>query len=140
SLYMVERGKDKAGNQSYPDYLDLRDRNRSFDSLAAFDIQAVAIDTGENPSRSWGNVVTGNYFDVLRIQPYLGRFFHQADEHGPNSAPYLVLGYSYWHTHFKDDPGVFGRGVQVDKHPFTILGVAPPDFHGTLMFFHPAFF
>ena len=140
SLYMLERGKDKAGNHSYPDYLDLRDRNRSFDSLAAFDIQAVAIDTGESPSRSWGNVVTGNYFDVLRIQPHLGRFFHAADEHGANSAPYIVLGHSYWQTHFKGDPTVVGRVVQVDKHPFTILGVAPPEFHGTLMFFHPDFF
>jgi MacB-like periplasmic core domain len=120
SLYMIERGKNKAGNHSYPDYVDLRDRNRSFDGLAAFDIQAVGLDTGGNPSRAWANVVTGNYFDVLRVRPHLGRFFHGADEHGPNSAPYIVLGYSYWHTHFKDDPSVVGRVVHVDKHPFTI--------------------
>jgi predicted permease len=140
SLYGLERGKDKAGNQSYPDYIDLRDRNRTFDGLAAYDITQVGLDTGTNPSRSWGDIVSGNYFDVLRIQPYLGRFFHGSDEHGPNSAPYIVLGYAYWHAHFQEDRGVVGRVVQVNKHPFTILGVAPPEFHGVLMFFHPDFY
>ena len=84
--------------------------------------------------------VSGNYFDVLGIQPYLGRFFHASDEHGPNSAPYIVLTYAYWHTHFQDDRGVVGRVVQLNKHPFTILGVAPPGFHGTLLFVSPDFF
>ena len=79
-----------------------------------------------------GYEVSGNYFDALGIQPYLGRFFHGADEHGPNSAPYLVISYPYWHSHFQDDRGVVGRVVQINKHPFTILGVAPPSFQGTL--------
>jgi predicted permease len=140
SFYGIERGKDKAGTQSYPDYVDLRDRNHSFDGLAAYDITQAGLDTGSNPSRAWVDVVSGNYFEVLRLQPYLGRFFRGSDEHGPNSAPYIVLGYAYWHTHFQDDPGVVGRVVQVNKHPFTILGVAPPEFHGTLMFFHPDFY
>ena len=94
--------------QSYPDYLDLRDRNRSFDGLAAYTMVQAGLDTGENPSRVWLYEVSGNYFDVLRIQPYLGRFFHCSDEHGANSAPYIVLTYAYWHTHFQDDRGVRG--------------------------------
>ncbi len=77
--------------QSYPDYLDLRDRNRSFDGLAAYNITAAGLDTGKDPSRAWLYEVSGNYFDVLGIQPYLGRFLHASDEHGPNSAPYIVL-------------------------------------------------
>jgi predicted permease len=140
SLYGIERGRDKVGSQSYPDYLDLRDRNRSFDGLAAYDIAEAGLDTGENPSRAWVDVVSGNYFDVLCIQPYRGRFFHGSDEHGPNSAPYIVLTYAFWHTRFQDDRGVVGRIVQLNKHPYTILGVAPPQFHGTLMFFSPDFF
>jgi predicted permease len=140
SLYGIERASDKDGSQSYPNYLDLRDRNRSFDGLAAYSIAQVAMDTGENPSLVWGVEASGNYFDALRIQPYLGRFFHAADEHGPGSAPYMVLSYAYWHGHFHDDRGVVGRTVQVNKHPFTILGVAPPDFRGTLVFASPNFF
>jgi predicted permease len=140
SLYAIERGSDNVGYLSYPDYVDLRDRNRSFDSLAAYNIAQVALDTGENASRYWVYQVSGNYFDALGIQPYLGRLIYPSDEHGPNSAPYIVLSYSYWHSNFQDDRGVVGRVVQVNKHPFTIIGVTSPGFRGTLMFFSPAFF
>lgn len=137
SLYAVQRGVDPS--HSYPNYLDLRDRNHTFDSLAAYDLAPAGLDTGKNPSGVWIQEVTGNYFDVLRIQPYLGRFFHGSDEHGPNSAPYIVLPWAFWHTHFQDDRGVVGRVVQLNKHPFTILGVAPPGFRGNLAFVSPDF-
>jgi predicted permease len=140
SLYGIDRVGASAPTQSYPDYLDLRDRNVSFDGLAAYRITEAGLDTGENPSRVFLFETSGNYFDVLRIQPYLGRFFHAWDEHGPNSAPYIVLSYGYWHTRFQDDRGVVGRVVQINKHPFTIVGVAPPEFHGTLLFASPDFF
>jgi predicted permease len=140
SLYAIQRGNETYISQSYPDYVDLRDRNRSFDGLAAYNIAQAGLDTGQNPSTSWLYEVSGNYFDALGIQPYLGRFFHSSDEHGPNSAPYIVLSWAYWHSHFQDDRGVVGRTVQLSKHPFTILGVAPPQFHGTLLFYSPDFF
>ena len=141
SLYAIERGKNfGTNNHSYPDYVDLRDRNRSFDDLAAYSIPQPALDTGEGPIPTWGVEASGNYFDALEVQPYLGRFFHASDEHGPNSAPYMVLSYAYWHSHFHDDRGVVGRIIQVNKHPFTIVGVARPDFRGTLLFFSPNFF
>jgi predicted permease len=139
SLYGTEYGVD-TGFQSYPNYVDLRDRNNSFDGLAAFTFAFAGLDTGENPSSANGYATSGNYFDVLRIQPYLGRFFHSSDEHGRNSAPYLVLSYAYWHSHFHDDQGVLGRVVRLNKHPFTIIGVAPPDFRGTVLFVSPDFF
>jgi predicted permease len=139
SLYTLERGDYKEQATSYPDYLDLLDRNRSFDGLTAYILVPVGLDSGKNPSESWGYEVTGNYFDALGVQPFLGRFFHVADEHGPNSAPYLVISYDYWHSHFQDDRTVVGRVVLVNKHPYTILGVAPPQFSGTLLFFFPDF-
>ncbi len=140
SLYQLMRGRGKAGNHSFPDYLDLRDRNRTFDELVACDGAVAGIDTGGDPSSAWVELVSGNYFDGLRLRPYLGRLFHPSDEHGPNSAPYIVLTHAYWHARFHDDPGVVGRVVQVNKNPFTIVGVAPPEFHGTLVFFFPDFF
>jgi MacB-like periplasmic core domain len=140
TLYAIEHGKQALGVQSYPDYVDLRDRNRSFEGLAAFNVAQAGLDTGANPTRAWASEVTGNYFDVLRIQPYLGRLLHSSDENGPNSAPYIVLSHTFWHTHFQDDPGVLGRTVQVNKYPFTIIGVTPPGFRGTLLPFSPDFF
>ena len=139
NLYAIERGQDQAINHSFPDYLDLRDRNRSFENLVAYNVTGAALDTGNNPSSVWLMETTGNYFDALGIHPYLGRFFHASDERGPDSAPYIVLRYAYWHSHFHDDAGVVGRTVQLNKHPFTILGVAPPDFQGTLLFLAPDF-
>ena len=139
SLWGTRYGVD-TGFQSYPNYLDLRDRNRTFDGLAAFQFAFVGLDTGQDASLASGFGTTGNYFDVLRIQPYLGRLFHRSDENGPGSAPYLVLSYAYWHSRFQDDPGVVGRTVQLNKHPFTIIGVAPPGFRGTLLFVSADFF
>jgi predicted permease len=135
SLFMLERATDRSGGQSYPDYLDLCDRNRSFDGLAAYSITAAGFDTGDNPSTAWLYEVSGNYFDVLGVQPHLGRLIHSSDEHGPNSAPYIVLSYGYWHAHFQDDRGVIGRTVRLNKHPFTIIGVAPAEFHPPVLFF-----
>jgi predicted permease len=139
SLYAIQRGNDQAINHSYPDYRDLRDRNRSFDGLTAYNLASVGLDTGNNPTPAWIYEVTGNYFDALNIHPYLGRFFHASDEHGANSAPYIVLPHAYWQSRFQSDRGVVGRVVQLNKHPFTILGVAPPEFRGTLAFIFPDF-
>jgi predicted permease len=137
NLYMVQRFQWPS--QSYLDYKDLRDRNRSFDSLMTFQIIGpVGIDTGGHPSTAWPYLVSGNYFDGLEIQPYLGRLFHPSDEKGTNSAPYVVLSYAYWHSFFHGDKGVIGRSVEINKHPFTIVGVAPPTFRGTELFFAPA--
>ncbi len=139
SLYGTHYG-DGSGFQSYPNYIDLRDRNHSFEDLACFNFALVGFDPGNDPSNSTGFTVSGNYFDVLQLQPFIGRFFHAWDEHGQNSAAYVVLSFAYWHSRFQGDRGVLGRIVQIDKHPFTVIGVAPPEFRGTLFFVSPDFF
>jgi predicted permease len=135
SLYILEHG-DKDSSESYPDYLDLRDRNRGFEGLAAYNINRAALDTGKNPSRAWVYEVSANYFEVLGIPPYLGRLFHPSDEHATD----IVLTYAYWHSHFQDDRGIVGRVVQLNKHAFTVIGVTPPGFRGTVLIFSPDFF
>ena len=141
SLFMVERayGSDTTPSQSYPDYRDLRDRNHSFDALVMYNIMGgVGLDTGHgDPSVVWPYTVSANYFDALGTQPYLGRFMHASEEHGANSMPEIVLSYALWHSQFHGDPAVVGRTVQINKHPFTIIGVAKPDFRGTELFFAP---
>jgi predicted permease len=83
----------------------------------------------------WPYLISANYFDALGIQPYLGRFIHGSEEHGKNSVPFIVLSYDYWRAHFNSDRNIVGRVVQINKHPFTIVGVAPPGFRGTELFF-----
>ena len=141
NLFMLERayGADTSPSESYPDYRDLRDRNRSFDSLVLYNIMGgVGLDTGHgNPLVVWPYMVSGNYFDALGVQPYIGRFIHASEEHGENSVPEIVLSYALWHSQFNGDPGAVGRTVQINKHSFTIIGVARPDFRGTELFFAP---
>jgi len=129
-----------SGWQSYPNYLDLRDRNRTFESLAAWSFEFAGLDAGKEPVISTGYATTGNYFDVLGVRPYLGRFFHPSDERGPGSAPYLVLSYACWNARFHDDRRIVGRTIRLNKHPFTVIGVAPPGFQGSLIFGVPDFF
>jgi predicted permease len=141
SLMMVERnyGADTTPSQSYPDYRDLRDENRSFESLFLYSIDGgMGLDTGHgNPAVVWPYLVSGNYFDALGVRPYLGRFIHASEEHGKNSVPEIVLSYALWHSLFNGDPAAVGRTVQLNKHPFTIVGVAAPEFRGTELFFAP---
>jgi predicted permease len=141
TLFMLERiyGSQTTPSESYPDYRDLRDRNRSFDSLVLYNIMGgVGLDAGHgNPSVVWPYTVSGNYFDALGVQPYLGRFIHASEEHGANSVPEVVLSYALWHSEFNGDPAAVGRTVQINKHPFTIIGVARPEFRGTELFFAP---
>ena len=87
NLYTVERAIDGDSSQSYPNYLDLRDRNRSFSALAVYSFQHLGLETGKNLSSGWAYGVSGNYFDALGIQPYLGRLFHSSDEHGRTALP-----------------------------------------------------
>ncbi len=137
NLYLVQHFN--YASQSYLDYVDLRDRNRTFESMVLYDIVGpVGVDTGGNATTAWPYMASGNYFDGLGIQPYKGRFFHASDEKGQDSAPNVVLSYAYWHGHFHDDPGVVGRPVLINKRQITIIGVAPPAFRGTELFFSPA--
>jgi predicted permease len=143
SLYMLQRlvGRGISPSQAYPDYLDLRDRNHTFANLAVYDLTgAVGLENGGSPSSVWPYMVSANYFDALGEQPYVGRLLHASDDKGPNSAPYAVLSYAYWRTHFLGDPSVVGRTIQLNKHPFTIVGVARPYFRGTELFFAPDLF
>ena len=139
NLYLVQRMRYPS--QSYLDYVDLRDRNRTFSGLIGFDISGpVGVTNGGSPTVAWPYVVTGNYFDTLGIRPRMGRFFHGEDEKGLGSAPVMVLSYAYWRSRFGGDPGVIGRTVQVNKHPLTIIGIAPQGFRGTELFFAPDMF
>ena len=139
SLYIVEHKAHDYFMQSYPDYVDYRDRNSTFSAMASYYPTSAALSTGKSATRNFGYLASGNYFDMLGVQPALGRFFHSSDEHGPDSAPYIVLSYDFWHSRFNGNPHILGTTVDVNKHPFTVIGVAPEPFHGTEIFYWPDF-
>src|SRR5579862_5069185 len=136
-LVFLERMPVDSPNQSYPDYRDLRDQTSAFSGLAGYRMASGGLGTTSNPETIWFYEASGNYFDVADVQPYLGRFFHSADEHGANSAPYAVLSFGYWKSHFGGDPKIVGSTVLINKRPFNVIGVAPEKFRGTELFFDP---
>ncbi len=122
---------------SFPDYREFRDSNSSFSGLAGYRIEPMDLENRQSPERIWGYLATGNYFDVLGVKPALGRFFHQQDDQRPGASPYAVLSYNSWRARFASDPLIVGRKVRIDGLSYTILGVAPRDFHGTELFYWP---
>lgn len=140
SLYQVRYGPRMSGSNlttSYPAFQDLRRLNGSFSGLIGVYAYSEASLGGREGPKLRGVAVSGNYFDVLEVQPQVGRLFHAADERGLNSAPYVVLSDALWRRVFDRDPGVVGRTLRLDEQPFTVLGVTEPSFHGTERFGWP---
>jgi predicted permease len=123
--------------QSFPNYRDLRDRNRSFAGFVAMRISPMDLQTSAGADRVWGYLVTGNYFDVLGVKPVLGRLLRQSDDQQPGASPYAVLSYHAWQSRLAADPSIVGKTVRINRLPYTVLGVAPRDFHGTELFYWP---
>src|SRR6266481_5933443 len=131
----------KALTTSYPAFEDFRQRNTTFSELAGFYGYCQARLSWGNSTRSvYGYAVTGNYFETLGVKPELGRFVQSTDEHGPNSAPYVVLSDSLWRNAFNADRGVIGTTVRINRDSFTVVGVAPARFHGAEQFVSPDYF
>ena len=141
SLYQIRHKQWMIGRlltTSYPAFEDFRRRNTTFSGMAGiYGYSHAALSWRDAVRKVHGDEVTGNYFDLLGVRPEVGRFFHAADEHGPDSAPYVVLSGALWRSAFHADLGVVGTTVELDKHPFTVVGVAPARFHGTERFVWP---
>ena len=116
---------------SYRDYVDLRDHNRSLTSLMAFSLWPMDLTGNNKPQFVWGDFASANYFDTLGVRPFLGRMFVPEEGKRPGGAPVVVLEYGLWQTHFGGDRGIIGKTIQINKHPFTVIGVAQPGFVGT---------
>jgi predicted permease len=115
---------------SYPNYQDYRDRNTVFSGLALYTpIQATL--TGEKDSGEvLGQIVSGNYFDVLGIKPALGRFFLPQEDRISGAQAVVVIGYAFWTRKFAANPSAIGATLGLNNRPYTIIGVAPKSFHG----------
>ena len=126
---------------SYPAFQDYQKRNATFSGITGFDGYVGGTLHWSNGARAVaGYAVMGNYFELLGVQPQIGRLMRAQDDRGPGSAPYIILSDKLWRTAFNADPGVVGMTVRLDKDPFTIIGVTPAAFHGTEKFVWPDYY
>ena len=133
---------NSGGGLSYPDFADLRSRVRSFDGLAATSgtIASFARGRDEAAQGKFGMAVSANYFDLLRVRPLLGRTFARDEDRVAGRNPVVVLAHDTWTEQFGADPGIVGREIRLSGAPFAVIGVAPQEFTGTMMFLRPAFY
>ena len=141
SLYQLRHRQWMMGRlitTSYPAFEDFQRRNDTFTAMAAINAYSQVEFRWRNVIRNVaGDEVSSNYFNLLGVHPQLGRFFNTAEEHGPNSMPYVVLSDALWRRTFQADPSIIGSTVQINKHPFTVVGIASARFHGTERFVWP---
>ena len=126
-------------SSSYPNYKDLRDRNDVLAGLVAYRPTTLSLSSEGKNERLFGYLTTGNYFDVLGVRAMLGRAFTPDDDRAPGAHPVTVMSHRCWQNRFGGDPSVIGKNVILNGHAFTVIGVAPKDFHGTEIMFAPAF-
>ena len=131
-VWMNESGPDIKNRQlSFPNFLDWRRRNQSFEAMSLFRGWSVNLTGTDKPENLDARAVTSDYFKVMRAAPMLGRDFTAEDDQ-PNAAPVTLISYGFWQQHFAGDPNIVGRQILLDDQPFTIIGVAPQAFthHG----------
>ena len=124
---------------SYPEVRDVRDRNTVFSAVAADMMNAFGVDVDGSTHAEWGYEVSGQYFEVMGIQPLLGRLLTRADDQ-PGAAQVVVISWPLWRNRFGSDANVVGRSVRINKIPYTIVGVTPEGFYGTERFLQPGVF
>jgi predicted permease len=117
---------------SLPDYRDLRSLNHTLSGMLAYHHDWLALTGGDRPERIYVTNASGNYFDVLGIRPYLGRFFRMDEEARAGGVPFVVLSYSLWEKRFASDPVIVGKSIEIARHRATVIGVAPRGFIGCM--------
>ena len=120
---------------SYPDFRDYRDQNQVLSGLIGFELVPVNMTWAANnqEQRVWGEIVTENYFDVLGVHAERGRLFRAKDKGALGGDPYIVLSYPFWQRQLGGNPTVIGKTVDINNHSFTIAGIAPRNFQGTIV-------
>ena len=133
-------GGDIGEYYSYPMYKDLRDRNQVFSGMLATMRTSVGVSWQNQAADERAEIVSGNYFQVLGLRPLAGRLFNASDETVKDANPVVVLSYDYWRTRFGASREVIGQTLRINGHPFTIVGVAPENFHTAIGGYRPSIF
>src|SRR5262245_14015246 len=116
---------------SHLNYVDYRDQNQVFSGLLAFTGAGLTLTKGEATEQVFAQVVSGNYFDVLGVKAALGRTFLPDEDKTPGTHPVVVLGHDLWKRSFGSDPSLVGKTISLNRHDYTVVGIAPANFTGT---------
>ncbi len=139
--FNIRTAKAQFPTLSYPDYKDYRDRNTVLSGLALYRMMAINMSRGEGRNvRLWGYEVSGNYFDMLGVQPIRGRLLHPEDDVTRGGHPLAVISYRCWQARFGGDPDIAGQKVKIGGLEYSIAGVTPPAFIGTELVYTPEIF
>jgi predicted permease len=128
---MTLQPKHRGPFVTYPEVRDVRDRNTVFSAVAAYEVQDFGLEAIGVTRPIWGCEVSGQYFEAVGIKPFLGRLLGRADDDHPGASEAAVISWPAWKSNFGSDPNVVGTTVRINKHPYTIVGVAPEGFYGT---------
>ncbi|MEW6736165.1 MAG: ABC transporter permease, partial [Acidobacteriota bacterium] len=135
------------GEFSYPNYMDLREQHKSFSDLCAWMQTSAGISSSESRKAGdderaevvWGELVSSNYFDVMGVKPILGRGFLPEENLTPNAHPVVVLNHSLWQQRFDADTAIVGKTIYLNGQPFTVIGVMPESFLGSIFYLRHSF-
>ena len=130
AIYSIDLDKQDLLPSSYLNLQDLRKENKDFSGIAAYRNISPSLTGDGEPLWLQGQIVSGNYFEVLGIRPARGRFFLPEEDSTPGGHPVAILSYGLWQSHFGSDPKIVGRVIQINQQGFTVVGVAPPEFSG----------
>lgn len=131
-LYVGDRGHPYE-TASYPSYRNLRDENEVLSGLAAYGLGwQFRLSGHDDVELVWGEVVSGNYFDVLGVRAQLGRTFLPEEDEVPGRNPVVVISHGLWQRRFGSDPQLVGRAIMINNQPLTVIGIAPPQYTGML--------
>jgi len=117
---------------SLPDLKDYRELTDIFAGVIGSQITPACLTVGDSSEWIYGQVATANFFSVLGVRPLLGRTFLPDEDRKPGGNPVLVLSETFWRRRFDGDPSILGRNVELNRHPFTIVGIVSAAFHGTM--------
>ncbi len=137
SKTLVTQAKSVKLGMSVPNFKDYRRDNQVLTDLAAILPTPLTWSGGAEPRQVQGELVSANYFDVLGMRPAMGRFFMADEDTKPSGNDVAVLSYYFWANKLGADPGVAGKSLIFDARPYTVIGVAPRGFKGTLTFLSP---
>jgi predicted permease len=130
TLMRGDRSEHPTPPFSYSDFVDIRDNAKTFTGMLAYHDDFMSITESGKPERIYGALTSANYFEVLGVKPVLGRTLLPTLANERKGAAEVVLGYDLWQNRFAGDPSVVGKSIQINLHPYTIVGVAPKGFQG----------